>query len=529
VTALTAASVALAWIGLPRLDYLPESDRDSIFARFIPPPGYNLHTLMAIGERVEAATRPHWIVPGAPASTGGTVPAIDAFTFWASRGSVGVSVSTPEQGRARELMPLVREAGLVEPGTFGIVSQPSVFNRGIGGRSITIDIRGPDLDRLLLVARDLVDQLQTLMPRQDGHQVRPEPGIEYGAPEIRLYPDRVRLADADVTARDLAETVDAFNHGVRVSEITVDGRRIDLTLKGPIDTARRTQSIETLPIVTGRGQILPAQDLATVVVTAGPMEIRRVERQRAISIHVTPAAAMPLEVAMEIVAEQVLAPLAAGGLPPGVTLAVTGSADQLRETFRVMLADLALALIIVYLVMVILYLVMAILFESFLYPLVIMVSVPIAAAGGVLGLVVLGAFTDQRLDMLTLLGFVILIGIVVNNAILIVHQALYNRRSEGLPVTQAILTATRDRLRPIFMSTTTTVAGMMPLLLAPGAGAEIYRGIGAVIVGGLSLSAVLTLFLVPPLLALVMGGGRALRVPARGPLVGAPAAEGRVG
>jgi HAE1 family hydrophobic/amphiphilic exporter-1 len=153
---------------------------------------------------------------------------------------------------------------------------------------------------------------------------------------------------------------------------------------------------------------------------------------------------------------------------------------------------------------VIVYLVMAVLFESFLYPLIIMISVPVAAAGGVGGLAILNLFYFQALDMLTLLGFVILVGIVVNNAILLVHQALYQLREEGMGVDQAIVEATRNRLRPIFMSTLTSVFGMLPLVLFPGAGSELYRGLGSVVIGGLSLSAILTLLLIPPMLSLFM-------------------------
>jgi len=143
-------------------------------------------------------------------------------------------------------------------------------------------------------------------------------------------------------------------------------------------------------------------------------------------------------------------------------------------------------------------------------PLVILISVPVAGAGGVAGLVVLNQFQPQALDMLTLLGFVILIGIVVNNAILVVHQSLYHLRVEGLGVNEAIAEATRNRIRPIFMSTLTSVFGMLPLVVFPGAGSELYRGLGSVVVGGLSLSAVLTLLLVPPLLRLTLGVPAAL-------------------
>ena len=147
---------------------------------------------------------------------------------------------------------------------------------------------------------------------------------------------------------------------------------------------------------------------------------------------------------------------------------------------------------------------MAVLFESFVLPMVILISVPVAGAGGVAGLAVLNMFQPQQLDMLTLLGFVILIGIVVNNAILLVHQSLHHLREDGMAVNDAIQEATRNRIRPIFMSTLTSVFGMLPLVVFPGAGSELYRGLGSVVVGGLSLSAVLTLLLVPPLLRLTL-------------------------
>jgi HAE1 family hydrophobic/amphiphilic exporter-1 len=162
--------------------------------------------------------------------------------------------------------------------------------------------------------------------------------------------------------------------------------------------------------------------------------------------------------------------------------------------------------------MAVVFLVMAILFESFLYPLIIMLSVPLATAGGVAGLAVLNLYVLQPFDMLTQLGFIVLVGTVVNNAVLLVHQTLVHVREGGLARESAILAATHDRLRPIFMSTLTSVVGMLPLVIRPGAGSELYRGLGSVVVGGLSLSAVLTLAVVPALLALVMREGRS-RVP----------------
>ena len=163
-----------------------------------------------------------------------------------------------------------------------------------------------------------------------------------------------------------------------------------------------------------------------------------------------------------------------------------------------MIMDLIIAIIIVYLVM-------AILFESFFYPLIIMLSVPLATGGGVLALALVNTQIFQPLDMLTLLGFVILIGIVVNNAILLVHQTLFHIRTEGYEICDAVLEATKNRIRPIFMSSLTSIFGMLPLVIFPGSGSELYRGLGTVVVGGLSMSAILTLAIIPPLLILFAG------------------------
>ena len=143
------------------------------------------------------------------------------------------------------------------------------------------------------------------------------------------------------------------------------------------------------------------------------------------------------------------------------------------------------------------YLLLAALFQSFVYPLVIMFTVPLATFGGVLGLRMVKLFDpSQNLDVLTMLGFVILVGTVINNSILIVYQAL-NQMRDGMNAREAVKESVRIRVRPIFMSTTTSALGMMPLVVMPGAGSELYRGLGSVVVGGLVLSTVITLFLTP--------------------------------
>jgi len=158
---------------------------------------------------------------------------------------------------------------------------------------------------------------------------------------------------------------------------------------------------------------------------------------------------------------------------------------------------------------------MAALFESFLYPLVILFSVPLATVGGFMGLAIVHRIEPlQMLDVLTMLGFVILIGVVVNNAILIVHQTLNfmcgranmagGRVSGPLPAREAIRESVRTRFRPIFMTTLTSVCGMLPLVVTGGAGSELYKGLGSVVVGGLLVATIFTLVVVPLLLSVVL-------------------------
>ena len=216
-----------------------------------------------------------------------------------------------------------------------------------------------------------------------------------------------------------------------------------------------------------------------------------------------------MQAAIETI-QQTVDVMAQKGLLENIEVTLGGKADKLVETRRALQWNFLLAMIITYLLM-------SALFENFLYPFIIMFSVPLAAAGGFVGLYLINLYVSsfygaaQSLDIITMLGFVILVGIVVNNAILIVHQTLNNIRNKGLPARDAIADAVRTRIRPIYMSTITTVFGMLPLVLFPGAGSEFYRGLGSVVVGGLLVSTVFTIFLIPALLSLLLDSISAIK------------------
>lgn len=502
---------ALAWVGaisavaiigtvflLPRLDYLPDGNRNLIFGILLPPSGYNLETNTAIARDFEDATRPRWSSVTGPEPSEDGLPKMRDFYFVAFGERVFVIAQSEEPERIKELQAPLRGEVAKHPGVFGFFSLLSVFGRDIGGaRSIDIDITATELEDAVAIANVVFPRVFQAFPPNQDHQVQPVPSLELGAPEVRVYPDRVRLSDNGVTAQELGLTLDAYNDGLRVVETTVGAERLDMMIKGADGVVTSTQDIGALPVVSSSGVIVPMASLSDVEITTGPVQILHKERLRTVTVRLSPAPNMPLEEAMNIVQTDVLAPVTADGLPDGVEFRLSGTADELGKAKRELSYDLMIALVIVFLVM-------AIQFESFVYPLVILFSVPLATVGAVLALALLNVFTVQNLDMLTVLGFVILIGVVVNNAILLVDQALQHVRQEGMTTGDAIVEATRNRIRPIFMSTLTSVIGMAPLVLVPGAGTELYQGLGAVVIGGLGLSSVLTLAIVPPLLGLVM-------------------------
>ncbi len=307
-----------------------------------------------------------------------------------------------------------------------------------------------------------------------------------------------------VSAVDLGYAVSALVDGAYATDYYLGSDKIDLVIVGSTGSVDRTQDLESLPLATSNGQLVPLGVLAEVELASGPEQINHRERQRAITIRITPPPAMALEDAIDRINDAIITPLRQSDLmKPDCMITLSGAADKLQQTWLSFRWVMLLALLITYLLM-------AALFESWVYPLVIILSVPLGAVGGILGLKMLGYYlmlhgeSPQTLDVLTMLGFVILVGTVVNNAILIVHQSLNQMRFEQQTPNEAILASVRTRIRPIFMTTATTVFGLAPLVFFPGAGSELYRGLGSVVLGGLLVSTIFTLVLVPTLFSLML-------------------------
>ncbi|MEO0529984.1 MAG: efflux RND transporter permease subunit, partial [Planctomycetota bacterium] len=553
---VTAGFVAVTIIGIallvPPLDYLPKGNRNLIFSVMVPPPGYTVDELFEIGDRIEPKIRPGWEAAGdrfaiEPILRGGedvgpdarpelslgpdtdetvTAPLVDQYFLVAREGRIFQAVIPVDAVKTPDALLFAEHAigGGAAPDTPYFSFQFPLFNTGgTTGAAIKIDIVGDELDSVIHSATVLMGGFAADYGQGS---VNPSPAnFMLPTPELRVTPDDARLQDAGLSRADVGLATQASGDGILiVRRFERGGELKDLKIVNadaygdtPLD------SLMNAPIATRRDGVVDLASLADVERVRVQDQIRHVDRQRAVTIELTPPADMPLAAVVEELKAKVAGLRESGEIPPTVDVHFAGSAGKLNEittalagdgsVFGTLTSSLFLAVAIVYLLMVVL-------FQSWTYPLVIMISVPLATLGGFAGLAMVHEWTAsdrylpvQNMDVLTILGFVILAGVVVNNAILIVHQAINFRRDgvdeDGNAVSadpkEAIVQSVTSRVRPILMSTLTSVGGMLPLVFLTGPGSELYRGLGAVITGGLVVSTVFTMFLVPVVLSMAFG------------------------
>ncbi len=472
---------------LPKAEYLPHGNRNLVISLLIPPPGLSFDERKAIGEYIYRVNAPyigkdHNGFPGIK----------NMFYVGAEQIMLFGAISTHEQ-RAGELLPLFTRTIFSIPGMFGVSTQAGVFQTSLGrGRTIEVNISGDDLNRIVQVAGAMFGAIMKEIP---GSQIRPVPSLELLFPEARLVPLRDRLKAVNMTVRDFGVALDVLMDGRDIGDFKEEGqKKIDLILKASEEDIHSPEKLYHSMIAIPGGRIVPISSLAKLERTTGITQIRHLERQRTITLQVTPPFSTPLQEAMETITTRIIQPMNGQNMLRGTDVRQSGVADKLTDARQTLQWDFILAAIIAYLLM-------SALFGNFVYPLIIMFTLPLAAVGGLLGLKLVNwLVAPQPFDILTMLGFIILVGVVVNNAILIVHQALNNVRLNGMTYQEAVLMSTRTRLRPIYMSAATSIFGMLPLVLVPGPGSEFYRGLGSVVLGGLAISTIFTIFVIPALL-----------------------------
>jgi len=484
IVSLLLAPVLLTWLLAPKLDFLPQADSDGVEVFFSMPEGIPLSTIeeelvLEVIDRLQ------------PHVDGDAGPGIRGYNLysWGSN-ATGIYIYPQDPREAPELIEKLRDEILVGlPGARPFVSRASLLNIGIsGGRNIDIDLQGPELTALMSAAKIGRDAMNE---RFSDWSVRALPGVSLSKPELQLVPDDLRITQAGLDRGAIADAVRAFTGGLSAGRYFDGNESKDVLIwSGAWDTP---EELAGVPIFTPQSGIQVIGELADIERTVGPTQLRRVNGQRTVTLQVLPPPDMTIEDALDTIRGEI-GPLLRDALPDDAEIFYRGTADQLDGAVTDMSRNFILAILI-------LALIMAAMFRSIRDSLIVLLVMPLAVVGGVIGLRILNLFTYQSLELLTMIGFIILLGLVVNNAILLVHQTRAAER-DGFNRADAVAQAIRIRTRPIFMSTLTSICGMLPLMLVPGAGSDIYRGLATVIVGGMSVSAVFTLLLLPSILRL---------------------------
>jgi multidrug efflux pump subunit AcrB len=483
IALLVAAPCVASWLLVPRLDYLPPVKRAAIDAFFSFPPGMS----PAIVDREIVQTV---LARMEPYMKGEKDPALKNWymLLWPGGGTLGARVV--DEDRIGDLEAVVRDEIVVGfPDTRAFATEGELFGAfGGSARAIQIHLQSGDTAALNAGAESGRKLLEEKFP---GANVQAFPNADAAEPELRLHANDRRLAEVGWNRPDVGSVVRTLGDGMWLGEYFNGDQRLPIILRASGWNA--PEQLATVPVATPQGGVLPLGDLVALETTMAPSQLRRVDRRRTVTLTVDPPVAMSLEEALAIVESEVV-PALRQALPADAGVRVSGSADRLQEVVSGMASNFAMALAL-------LFMLMAAMFKSLRDSAFVMMALPMAVFGGVLGLRALGLFTPQSLDLLSMIGFIMLLGMVINNAILLIAQTRAGE-AEGLDLTRAVEQALNQRLRPILIGALTGVVGALPMAINPGPGAVIYRGIAAVTVGGVGLSLVFTLVLMPALLRL---------------------------
>jgi len=521
VMLVTAGLTAAIIVGLtPPAEYLPPGEEPKVFGRMNAPPGYNLPTMRKIGYDVQDYFLPYLDDEPGQFERGETaVPALDYLIISIRASGLFLIAEPKDKSQVSALMDAIDTKYSEYAGMRAFTTRGSIITSNNGGtRSIDLDISGPELEPIYAAASATYNRAQEVF---DNPRIRANPAtLSLSQPLIEIHPDWERAAELGMNTADIGFTVAALTDGAFVDEFFLADDKIDMYLYSRAGPDASPQDLPDMPVYTRSG-ILPLSSIARVVETVDTSTVRRIDGRRTVTLSIIPPETVALETGVGIVREDVLEHLrSSGAIPSSVSVDISGASDQLEATQQALMANYLVALILVYLVMVAI-------FTHWGLPLLIMTTIPLGVAGGLAGLALMNLVgaslplvgltaIHQPFDMISMLGFLILMGTVVNNPILIVHRASDNYRQGSMSAAEAVQEAVESRLRPIAMSAITTIFGLAPLVFIPGEGTELYRGVGAIVLFGLAGAAVVTLTFLPAATVTVLSWTRRDPVAASG-------------
>ncbi len=506
ILAMTLAIFALR----PKAEYLPEGEENKLFVMMYAPPGYNVNEMHDVFKEMD-----DWLIPYVDqdpqmyASGRSHLPGLNYVIGYAGAGRNMLIPEATEAAQTNDLLEIISARIRQIPGINAFASRGSIFASNWGGsRSINLELSGTDLVSLFDAGLKVFIKSKTIF--DPAPQVRPEPpSLVMGQPFIEVRPDWERASELGIDTDDLGYSIWAFSDGAFVDEFFLGDDKIDMFIYSTQGTIERPEDVDNIMLYSSRGGVVPLSAVADVRQTVNTESIRRVDSVRTITLGIIAPRSVPLEEGVEIVRREIIEGMKASGeIGADINMSISGASDRLQATRQAMSGNFLIAVLISYLLLVAI-------FSHWGYPLLIMTTVPLGIGGGLFGLWLLNAAgahlhvlgfanIQQPFDVITMLGFLILIGTVVNNPILIIDRTIKNIKHKGMEAVDAVMESTRARIRPVMISSITTIFGLSPLVFNPGAGTELYRGLGAIVLFGLLFSTLITLTFMPALLSLIL-------------------------
>lgn len=505
----TLASGAIIWLLTPAAEYLPEGEEPKVFAVMNAPPGYSLAAMAEIAADVQSYLKPHVQADPEPFRRGETdIPPMAYYNLSVGASYLRIITEPVDAADVDALLDALARKYREYPGMRAFATRGSIITSNDGGtRSINLDIAGSDLGEIYAVAQAAYHRASEVF---DEPRIQSQPAsLSLAQPMIEIRPRWERVAELGLSGDDIGFIVSALTDGSYVDEFFMADDKIDIYLYSEAGRDVDLDKLSQLPVYTPAGEVLPLGALVEIVETVDTNSLRRVNGRRTVTLNIIPPRSIALETGVAQVQQELVAYLREKGeIPAKVDVVISGAADQLDATREALASNFLVALLVIYLLMVAI-------FNHWGYPLLIMTSIPLGIAGGIVGLALLNGVGGllplvglsaivQPFDMISMLGFLILMGTVVNNPILVVHRAVQNVQEQGMDALAAVTEAVEVRLRPIAMSTITTLVGLAPLVLIPGAGTELYRGVGAIVMFGILGAALVTLTMLPALTVVVL-------------------------
>ncbi len=469
-----AIFVASLWLGKSlRREFVPAQDQSYISVSLRAPVGSSLALTDSRVREVEAylKKRPEilrsYTLIGSRGSGGGP-----------NEASMGITLVERDQRNKTqaELMTEFRKDLKIVKGLR--ISFQDNSARGLSARRsqpVEFNIIGPDFVTLESSVRKIMEELE-----KTGLVVDLDNNYRTGMPEVRVFPDRQAAAVRGVTMEDIGRTVNAAMGGIRQGKFTRDGRRYDVRLRLTPEDRLNAEDVKTLMVRNSYGELIPLGDVVRIENTTTLQSISRINRQRAISVTANLAPGASQATALEQAAE-----ISKKILPPGYAFNLEGGSKTFSESGSGLWIAFVLGILVAYMVL-------ASQFNSFIHPFTVLLALPFSITGALITL--WGA--NQSLNLYSAIGIILLMGVVKKNSILLV-EFMNRKRAEGMPLKEAIITAAPIRLRPILMTSAATIAAAFPIALGLGVGAETRQPMALAIIGGVFVSTVFTLLVVP--------------------------------